>query len=44
MAFSAAIDANACPEFLLSPGTVMPVASLMALSWVAQSAHSGGQL
>ena len=32
------------PEFLLSGGTVMPALSLMARNWLAQSAHSGGQL
>jgi hypothetical protein len=44
LAFSATSWASVCPEFLLSGGTVMPVLSLMALSCVPQSAHSGGQL
>ena len=44
LAFSATSWASVWPEFLLSGGTVMPAFSLMARSWLAQSAHSGGQL
>ena len=40
-AISCAID---WPEFLLSNGTRMPVFCWIALIWLAQSAHSGGQL
>jgi lipoprotein signal peptidase len=44
LAFSATSWASDWPEFLLSGGTVMPVLALMALIWLPQSAHSGGQL
>jgi len=44
LAFSATSCASAWPEFLLSGGTVMPVFALIDFSWLAQSAHSGGQL
>jgi hypothetical protein len=44
LAFSAMSCESDWPEFLLSCGTVMPSVSLMDFSWLAQSAHSGGQL
>jgi hypothetical protein len=44
LAFSATSCARVWPEFLLSGGIVMPVLALIARSWLAQSAHSGGQL